>query len=198
MMKHLMQVCGFQYAMTFQRMFMDKTLSLELANDFKKWEREREQRVGAMMEVVGDFDGGRGGSANAAGGAGAGSDSRGHGRRKSDSAIEFVETESGHVTPKSISPKLSQGMRFIGLHDASPLQMLLSKRVFADKSKKYKVSEAMGGGGGAGPAAGGSGAIPTSASAVLDRGMSGPRADRGNYHRAHVRFLSFSFSFVFP
>ena len=81
------------------------------------------------------------GEGAAAGGAGGEGGRGGHGRRKSDSAIEFVETEGGHVTPKSVSPKLSHGMRFIGLHDASPLQMLLSKRVFADKVKRYKEQQ---------------------------------------------------------
>ncbi len=151
MMKHLMQVCGFQYAMTFQRMFMDKTLSVELSADFRKWEREQRQGVHAgtaMMMDVGD-----GNERGGAGGAGGpGGESPGHGRRKSDSAIEFVETETGHVTPKSVSPKLSHGMRFIGLHDASPLQQLLSKRVFADKSKKYKA-DLLAGGGPLGPSA---------------------------------------------
>ncbi|TFJ84752.1 hypothetical protein NSK_003784 [Nannochloropsis salina CCMP1776] len=162
MMKHLMQVCGFQYAMTFQRMFMDKTLSFELSREFAEWEREhraQQQRlllmrqkqlaegrgvcledgdeVGEADGVTGMEDGGRGG-AGGAGGAVGEVGRGGHGRRKSDSAIEFVETESGHVTPRSVSPKLSHGMRFIGLHDSSPLQVLLSKRVFADKVKKYK------------------------------------------------------------
>jgi hypothetical protein len=34
-----------------------------------------------------------------------------------------------------------QGMRYIGLHDASPLQMLLAKRIFADKNKRYKTND---------------------------------------------------------
>lgn len=156
MMKHLMQVCGFQYAMTFQRMFMDKALSIELSREFGKWERhqramllrQQQQQQQSLLEGGAKGEGVAGGAGGlmvmeigegaVAGGAGGERGRGGHERRKSDSAIDFVETEGGHVTPKSVSPKLSHGMRFIGLHDASPLQMLLSKRVFADKVKRYR------------------------------------------------------------
>jgi hypothetical protein len=56
--------------------------------------------------------------------------------RKSDSSIDFIETEGGRITPRTLSPRSLQSMRFIGLHDASPLQTMLSKRVFADKNKR--------------------------------------------------------------
>jgi hypothetical protein len=39
MMKQLRQVCGFSYAMTFQRMCMDKALSTELTEEYHKWLR---------------------------------------------------------------------------------------------------------------------------------------------------------------
>lgn len=47
-----------------------------------------------------------------------------------------------HHHRDSLRPALNvQGMRYIGLHDASPLQMLLAKRIFADKNKRYKTND---------------------------------------------------------
>lgn len=44
-----------------------------------------------------------------------------------------ADPSSPHLPPSALH-------RYIGLHDASPLQMLLSKRIFADKNKRYKTN----------------------------------------------------------
>jgi hypothetical protein len=123
MMKHLRQVCGFQYAMTLQRMYMDKNLSCDLSADFRRYVPNRQD---AHQDDAFERK------------------ESGHLRRKSDSSIDFIETEGGRITPRTLSPRSLQSMRFIGLHDASPLQTMLSKRVFADKNKRYKGEHSTG------------------------------------------------------
>lgn len=127
MWRHVRTVCGFQYAMTLRRMYMDKTLSTQLTGEFKKYLDPNERYMIQKEESEED------GALNKSSG-------REHVRRKSDSAIDFVEMENGRVSPRPGSPHNFH--RAITIHDNSPLQKILSKRVFADKIKRYREAPA--------------------------------------------------------